>query len=173
MARPGTIGGPAPKLPKKKKDVLIPGSPAAKKAMAQGKTDSSKAKYDKNGKRIFSGTGSTTSNKRMPDVKFSTDVRGTGVTPAPKKKLQGGKTSSPKPGTVVSADAAAKANEKMKRDERARKNAAPGKSMTAPSKSMIAPATPRRKATTTFDGRKVTLLPKKTTSSPRGKFGSR
>lgn len=161
----GSIIGPAPKLTPR---------PRLKTKEQGGKTNTPAPKYDQNGKRIFSGTGSTTPNKRLPDVKFSTDMRGTGVTPPPKKKLQGGKTSSPKPGGVVSATAAAKANEKMKRDERARKNATPGKyKNTAPGKSMIEPATPRSKSTKTFDGRKITLLPKKTTPSQRGKFGSR
>ena len=54
--------------------------------MAQMKKTAAKPviKYDKNGNRILSGTGSTTKNERMPELKRPGGIAGKAVNP-PKK----------------------------------------------------------------------------------------
>jgi hypothetical protein len=68
----GSIMGPAPKLTPK---------PMPKKKAQGGPTGKSAPKYDANGKRILSGTCSTTSNQRMPELKKPGGISGAAAKP--------------------------------------------------------------------------------------------
>lgn len=73
----GSISGAIPKLTPK---------PMPKKKAMGGPTGKPAPKYDKNGNRILSGTGSVTPNKRMPDLQKPGGIRDKAVTPAKPKK---------------------------------------------------------------------------------------
>lgn len=111
--KPGLIAGPAPKL--------TPKAMPKKKAMG-GPTGKPKPKYDSNGKRILTGTGSVTKNQRMPELK-----RPGGISGAATKKVApkvGAKAGSAAGGAKATPKAAPKFSAKMNQ-------ANPGKGMSA------------------------------------------